>query len=306
MNTYSIKSELEKYLSKYPKGYNDKWACRKLEYTEKELWDKILNLTSFLPESSRQKQRVWHILNDYYEIQLCPVSGKAVKWFDNRYFKYFSKEDRNKDHVSIYDKMKKSYKEKTNFDHWWDNKDSLNKQHNTFGKNRKKGKHKEKRKLTEKEKATRLEKIKATNFLKSGYDNPFRDPEIIKQLRDKHYLNTYGKTFNEMISDNGIFNIDIYYLLVKEETKKNWQKQFDKINPNRLNRAYQEWHLDHIYSISCGLRDRVPPEIIGHWTNLQMLWHMDNDLKATRCDKTIKQLYEDYFKAENIQASLLI
>lgn len=58
-----------------------------------------------------------------------------------------------------------------------------------------------------------------------------------------------------------------------------------------------ELHIDHIYSIKQGYMDGVDPEIIGHITNLRMLSGSKNSAKKSRCDKTLKQLYEDYDNA---------
>lgn len=78
-------------------------------------------------------------------------------------------------------------------------------------------------------------------------------------------------------------------------TKATWRKEFDKINPTRLNRS--EIDLDHIYSIQQGFRDNIPPFIIGHWTNLRMLEKTENYSKGMRCDKTQEQLFDDFFSA---------
>ena len=40
----------------------------------------------------------------------------------------------------------------------------------------------------------------------------------------------------------------------------------------------------------------IPPEIIGHWTNLRLLPKLDNTSKGADCHKTKEQLYEDYYR----------
>jgi len=57
-------------------------------------------------------------------------------------------------------------------------------------------------------------------------------------------------------------------------------------------------HLDHIYSQVEGFKNNIPPDVIGHHTNLQMLTREDNGKKSGRCDKTVDQLYEDYKRRE--------
>jgi len=58
------------------------------------------------------------------------------------------------------------------------------------------------------------------------------------------------------------------------------------------------YHLDHIYSRKEGFDNDVPPEIIGHWTNLRLLPARINNGKSAGCDKTIEKLYEDYYNNE--------
>jgi hypothetical protein len=85
----------------------------------------------------------------------------------------------------------------------------------------------------------------------------------------------------------------LYYDKVVYFTKVSWREHFDKINPSRVNRS--EMDLDHVYSIQQGFRDNIPPYIIGHWTNLRMLEKKKNYSKGMRCDKTVEQLFDDFF-----------
>ena len=55
-----------------------------------------------------------------------------------------------------------------------------------------------------------------------------------------------------------------------------------------------DFHLDHIFSISEGFRNDIPAYIIGHVTNLRILPSSENCSKQGKCHKTIDQLYEDF------------
>lgn len=92
---------------------------------------------------------------------------------------------------------------------------------------------------------------------------------------------------------------DAYYDAVAKYTKESWLSHFYKINPNKLKRSFHAYHLDHIYSIIDGFNNNVDPEIIGHWTNLQLLPKMKNIKKQRRSDKTLEQLLEDFNYYEN-------
>ena len=80
---------------------------------------------------------------------------------------------------------------------------------------------------------------------------------------------------------------------VENHTKDSWYYSYSRINPNGIERG-KEYHLDHIYSRKEGFDNKVPAEIIGHWTNLRLMPAKENNGKSSGCDKTIEQLYEDY------------
>ena len=63
----------------------NKSATRYLYKTHPDLWRQVLEKTLFLPDTALAKQRIWHIVNDVYEIPLCPVENIPVKWWENRY-----------------------------------------------------------------------------------------------------------------------------------------------------------------------------------------------------------------------------
>ncbi len=89
-----------------------------------------------------------------------------------------------------------------------------------------------------------------------------------------------------------------YISYVKAITENSYKIYRGKINPLNLERGcgIGKYHIDHIYSKCEGFKNNILPEIVGHWTNLQMLKHEVNSSKNDRCDKTVEQLYEDYYK----------
>lgn len=80
-----LKERIEKYLEENTDRHNTKWLCAR----DAKLWNDIISVTVFL-EDPYPKQRIWHILNDIWEIPKCPVDNIDLKWFDNRYLKYSS------------------------------------------------------------------------------------------------------------------------------------------------------------------------------------------------------------------------
>ena len=70
-----------------------------------------------------------------------------------------------------------------------------------------------------------------------------------------------------------------YFIFVRALTEKNYDLFKNKINPKSLKRSWKANHLDHIYSISQGFKDRVNPFWIAHPCNLQMLKARENKKK---------------------------
>ena len=103
------------------------------------------------------------------------------------------------------------------------------------------------------------------------------------------------KEFRDKLKDPQKSERNAYRSEVEYYTKLSWINYFDEINPTRIERG-PEQHLDHIFSIHEGFNQCIPPEIVGHWTNLQMLSRSKNDSKNTECWKTKDQLLEDYDK----------
>ncbi len=92
---------------------------------------------------------------------------------------------------------------------------------------------------------------------------------------------------------------EVYIQQIRRYTGRSYRDHKDKINPQNLQISHlNENHLDHIYSKVQGYHDKVPPEIIGHWTNLRIISGLYNITKNSKCDKTLEKLYEDYNLAE--------
>jgi hypothetical protein len=69
---------------------------------------------------------------------------------------------------------------------------------------------------------------------------------------------------------------------------------------NHNKRGFKKYHLDHIYSISEGFKNSIPPELIGNIKNLRFIHHKKNIKKGAEIneegEKIIKQLLEIYEK----------
>jgi hypothetical protein len=83
----------------------------------------------------------------------------------------------------------------------------------------------------------------------------------------------------------------IYEGIVDRITRESWVYHNDKINPDNLPRG-REYELDHKYSKHQGFLNNIPPDVIGHYSNLQMIPRYKNRKKYNKCSITIDQLYE--------------
>ena len=89
-------------------------------------------------------------------------------------------------------------------------------------------------------------------------------------------------------------NYHSYKEYVDRLTNVNFCKYYYYINPNKFERAYEKYHLDHIYSISEGFKNNINPKIIANPYNLQMLWWKDNICKNGTSDVTKEELTKGY------------
>jgi hypothetical protein len=270
---------------------NFKATLRWLHKSRPELWEKILERTSFLPENTSAPQRAWHILNDVYEVQLCSVTGKPLGWicFEHGYKKYGDKKSR-------YDGVAKSIRETVDKDGHWRHNDPQKaiKANKKFSDGFSNGLHKpwdernrNYQEITKRSQETCLEKYGVDNYRKTKTMR-----EMAAKLVYQRYLDAGGIPREQRSTR------DAYYSEVWIHTNKSWYEHFYDINPGSLQRG-NDYHLDHIYSVQQGFTNNVPPEIIGHWTNLRLIDARKNKSKRNKCDKSIEQLYEDYEHHQN-------
>jgi len=252
-------------------SYN-KSATRYLYKSHPTLWKQIIEQTNFLPNDCKPKQRIWHILTEIREIPRCPITGQEVKWWENRYLKTANRSAR----ASL---LNKTGKTKNQTAEAKQKRKASNQKIIDAGLRKSPN-------LTEETKKLREEKKKETFLKKYGVDNPSKHPSIRKKLSDANITNGATPKHLRILKQ-------LYYERVMYFSKISWRDHFDKINPTRLNRS--ELDLDHIYSKHQGFEDNIPPYIIGHWTNLRMLDKKKNSSKGKKCDKTKKQLFEDFF-----------
>lgn len=270
----NTKHELEQYLSKFDDGFSDRHAIRWLYKRNPNLWDQITALTEFLPYNSKPKQRCWHILNDCYIRPLCPVSGEYVKWWENRYLKFINRSSKMT-YLNLTGTTKNQTAEAR--------KKRANSNHLAWSEGGRKLPV-----LSEETKRVRAQKTKQTMQRRYGVDNPSHLKWVRDKISDKWVER--GAVPKKDRSRKRLYHDAVWYY-----TDQSWKNNFDDINPDRLNRSDNA--LDHIYSIGQGFLDNIPPYILGHWANLRVISLSENSSKGMKCDKSQKELFEDYFSS---------
>lgn len=91
---------------------------------------------------------------------------------------------------------------------------------------------------------------------------------------------------------------EIYKREVKKETEKQWKYNRNFIRHYDEIRGKHEFHIDHEYSQYDGFVEGVPPEIVGHWTNLHLKIGRENIQKGKFSTKDKEQLYNHYYWAK--------
>jgi hypothetical protein len=277
-----MKNILENLVANDP-SYN-KSVTRYLYKTHPELWEQILEATSFLPDDAKPKQRVWHILNEKYSIEKCPVSGQPLRWKEKDYLRFSSFEAKKLGIGKIISKA-------TTGNHWRQKDPRKSKLANEkFSTGFRSGQHKPWEERNRDYEAS-LAAARKTWMKKYGVDNPSKCSAI------KQKISVKSKEWQAKDRTD----IEEYYNAVRLITNKSWYDHFYIINPDRLQRS-KDLHLDHVYSIAEGFKNNIPPEIIGHWTNLRLIPKIDNSSKGATCHKTKEQLYEDYYRTINTRA----
>ena len=90
-----------------------------------------------------------------------------------------------------------------------------------------------------------------------------------------------------------------YKELVNNLTTKNYNKYKSYINPNNIKRGRTTFHLDHIYSVSCGFKNNILPQVIAHPVNLRIISNVENCTKNFKSNITLKELYKKIDEFDN-------
>lgn len=106
---------------------------------------------------------------------------------------------------------------------------------------------------------------------------------------------TYRDNYDSLLE-----NKKDYYIFVRALSEKNYDIFRSQINPKSLKRSWKANHVDHIYSVSQGFKDRINPFWVAHPCNLQMLKAKENKKKNSKCGHTLSELLQKIQKLGDV------
>jgi hypothetical protein len=157
--------------------------------------------------------------------------------------------------------------------------------------------------------ATLIIRRKNTMLEKYGVDNFGKTPEHTAMIT--HYNETLPEETRTHITekilktkfDKGIITdpalkseFETYYNAVRNLSDRNYKKHKTLINPCNFCRGRTSYHLDHIFSIKEAYENNVSVEVVSHVSNLRMLKYDKNIAKGGLSDKSLSELFEDFYK----------
>ncbi len=134
------------------------------------------------------------------------------------------------------------------------------------------------------------EKYIQTSMNKYGVNNPMQCKEISSkgiQTKYKRGVLIDWKNKPELLE-----NFDHYKKAVYYYTGLNFRKFYYEINPLKLKRSKYGWHLDHIYPIFEGWKNKIDPILVADNKNLQMLWCKENHGKSARTGLSVADFHK--------------
>ena len=121
-----------------------------------------------------------------------------------------------------------------------------------------------------------------------------------KKCKIDYTEKTYLKTLDSMVKNGRWISKelkkykDLYYEIVKRETKKSLRKykikNFELVGD--ISKDRDNYHIDHKFSVSEGLKNNILPQIIGSIVNLECINGIENIKKQNKCSLTKKELFK--------------
>jgi len=138
----------------------------------------------------------------------------------------------------------------------------------------------------------RKDKAEKTNMERYGAVSWWARPD------GRVWLDSHNKKIKERFNDTsgvGGRTRKQYTAACRHRTNLVYKEFGHIIDPDNI--RSKEWVIDHIFSIRDGFSNNVPIDIICHHSNLKIISKTDNSSKNCRSNKTLEQLYEDFYSS---------
>jgi hypothetical protein len=124
-----------------------------------------------------------------------------------------------------------------------------------------------------------------------NFEEAFQIQEkIVKKIIEGMKRNGVNRSFDKKTEYHE------YKLKVLYETARNYKRYYYIINPDNKIRSFNDYHLDHKFSIINGFKNNIDPKIIGSYINLELIESKLNLIKSTNNSITKEELLEKYKK----------
>lgn len=146
----------------------------------------------------------------------------------------------------------------------------------------------------EKYKNTCLEKYGEEHYSKVDQNNKFK---LDNPMQNTLIINKTLKTKKERgiiykWSEDELKDIQSYRRSVSYYTEKTYEVYKHIINPNGLERGIHTNHIDHIFPVIEGWKNKIDPKLISHYKNLRIVDSYNNLSKGERTNFSV----DDFFK----------
>lgn len=147
------------------------------------------------------------------------------------------------------------------------------------------------------------EKFKKTSIENYGVDHPFKSDTVIELIKDtcyKRYGDNYiqqrtDKTLNTKKESGLIYkwtetelkDIQSYRRSISYYTEIEYKRYKCIINPYNIERGLYTNHIDHIYPVIEGWRNKIDPKLLSSYKNLRLISSNDNLSKCGRTEMTL-------------------
>lgn len=127
---------------------------------------------------------------------------------------------------------------------------------------------------------------------KYGVDNVSQAEEI-KEKISKKVIKYWDKIYEGKDFNSEGLTMKQYSHRCHQYAETQYFRNIANIDPNKL--RGKDWHVDHIFSVFDGWINNIPINIISDISNLRLITSAQNLKKYRKSEKSIKQLYEDYY-----------